>query len=164
MSNTSKTTDQPHGIQVSLMDLSVDPGTDFFRYCNGRWLDSTAIPDEYPRWGMYMKLRDEALNFLHGLFDRLSTTTSPSGSNAQKIGDLYATGMNEGRIEAEGLLALEPYISRIARIRNQRQLTDVLAALHLIGSEGFFSFGAAVDFDDSDHLIANAFQGGTSLE
>ena len=59
-----------HGIQIQHMDLTVDPGVDFNEYCNGTWLKNTQIPAEYPRWGMFMKLRDEALQYLVGLFNR----------------------------------------------------------------------------------------------
>jgi putative endopeptidase len=163
MSNEANT-QKPHGIQVAVMNTTANPGADFNEFCNGGWLAQTEIPDEYPSWGMFMQLRDDALNFLHEMFQRLAGTTSPAGSNAQKIGDLFATGMNEGQIEVEGLLTLAPHLNRIARIRNQRQLLDAIAALHLIGSDAFFNFGAAVDYDDSDHMIANALQGGISLE
>jgi putative endopeptidase len=116
-----------HGIQIQHMDLTVDPGVDFNVYCNGTWLKNTEIPAEYPRWGMFMKLRDEALQYLVGLFNRLSTTESEPGSNAQKIGDLYFTGMNEAGIEAEGLTALQPELARIARVRTMHDLVNVVA-------------------------------------
>jgi putative endopeptidase len=153
-----------HGIQIQHMDLNVNPGTDFNLYCNGTWLKNTEIPADYPRWGMFMKLRDEALQYLVGLFNRLSTTESEPGSNAQKIGDLYFTGMNEAGIEAEGLTALQADLAHIARIRNLHDLVNVVARLHLIDAEAFFGFGAAQDPDDSDKLIAHAVQSGTSQD
>jgi len=110
---TTKETTRSHGIQIEQMDLSVDPGTDFNLYCNGTWLKNTEIPAAYPRWGMFMKLRDEALTYLVGLFQRLSTTASEPGSNAQKIGDLYFSGMNEDAIEAEDSRLSNP-ISRVS--------------------------------------------------
>lgn len=157
-------TTKPHGIQPSQMDLSVDPGVDFHRYCNGTWLANTEIPDAYPRWGNFMQLRDDALFYLHDLFQKLAATQSAPGSNAQKIGDLYASGMNEEQIEAEGLTALAADFARIDRVSNFRQLADVVARLHLIDASAFFGFGGGVDLNDSDSIIANAGQGGTCLE
>jgi putative endopeptidase len=162
MTTTEKT--PYHGIQIDQMDLSVDPGIDFHRYCNGTWLKNTEIPEAYPRWGQFMKLRDDSLTYLVNLFQQLSTQVSEPGSNAQKIGDLYFTGMNEAQIEAEGLKALEPDLRRISRVRNMRDLINVVARLHLIDAEAFFGFGASIDADDSTRLIANASQGGTSLD
>ncbi len=152
------------GIQVANMDLTANPGIDFDRFCNGKWLDSTAIPDGYASWGGFMQLRDNALNYLHGLFQGLAATSSPAGSNKQKIGDLFAAGMNEGRIEVEGLLALTPYLNRIARIRTLTDIVDAVAHLHGINSDAFFGFGGGADYNDSDTVIAHASQGGTGLE
>ena len=153
-----------NGIQIDQMDLSANPGVDFNRYCNGKWLDSAVIPQGYASWGGFMQLRDKALDYLRDLFEKLATAGSVDGSNKQKIGDLYASGMNEAQIEAEGLTSLTPYLTRIGRIRNLNQLTDAVAQLHSINSEAFFGFGGGADYDDSDRMIAHASQGGTGLE
>jgi len=143
------------------MDLTANPGADFHRFCNGGWLDRTKIPAEYPRWGMFMQLRDQALDYLHSMFDRLAKAENAPGSNAQKISDLYALGMDEESIEAEGLTGLDGLFAQIKRIRNRRQLMNAMASP---GLASFFGFGAATDYDNSDQMIANASQGGTSLE
>ncbi|MBZ0186837.1 MAG: M13 family metallopeptidase, partial [Candidatus Obscuribacterales bacterium] len=155
---------ESHGIKPSYMDLSADPGVDFNRFVNGAWIDSAAIPPEYPCWGAFLMLRERALENVHALLKELAEATDAEpGSNAQKIGDLFFTAMNEEQIEAAGAGPILPEIARINATRTRNGLVDTIARLHLDNVNVFFGFGAASDRDDSTRMIAHAAQGGLGL-
>lgn len=158
------TTTQPHGVKTSYMDKTTSPGTDFFRFANGAWVDNTQIPDEYSSWGSFNVLRDENLAQLLALLEEAAANTGATpGSNAQKIGAFYFAGMNEKKIEAEGAKPLASEFARISAIRSRRQLGNAIARLHNYGVNVMFGFGSGQDYADSTQVIAQAVQAGLSL-
>lgn len=153
-----------HGIQPSFMDRSADPGVDFNRFANGAWIDAAVIPPEYSRWGTFNILRDKALADLHAILLAASAdTTAKPGSIEQQVGDFFFSGMNEAKIEADGVQPLAPEFDRISRVRTVPQLIKCLAHLHKMGVGGLFGFGAMGDLNDSSTNIAHIVQGGTAL-
>ena len=79
------------------MDTAVKPGDDFFRYVNGKWLATAAIPADKARFGMFDALRDKAEADVRALVDELGRTPAPAGTVRQKVADLYASWMDEAR-------------------------------------------------------------------
>ena len=155
--------DQVHGIQPDYMDLTADPGVDFNRYCNGKWIDGAVIPSDKARWGAFEILREQNRVQLQTIFDELLTGEHEVGTNAQKIADFYASGMDEAAIEAAGTKPLASEFQRIASIRTIRGLTDVIARLHNYGVNAMFGFGGSASFNDSTLVIGHALQGGLGL-
>jgi putative endopeptidase len=153
-----------HGINTSSMDPTCSPGKDFFRYANGKWIDTTKIPDEYSRWGTFLILHDRLLDTLKSLMEKAAANTaSIPGSNDQKIGDFFFTGMNESKIEAEGAQPLAGELATIDGIRTKGQLADAVARFQLLGMDVMFGFGSGQDAHDSTQVIAQAVQGGLGL-
>ena len=86
------------GIDVRNMDTKVRPQDDFYRYTNGAWLQNTPIPADKSRWGSFDELRENALDNLRVIVDGIvAQKGKASGSEAQKIGDLYESFMDEAR-------------------------------------------------------------------
>src|SRR5213079_259013 len=81
----------------------------------------------------------------------------------QKVGDYYASGMNEKTIEALRTKPLEDELKRIDAIKDRADLLNAIARLHTIGVDAFFEFGAGQDAKDSTREIAQAHQGGLGL-
>ena len=152
-----------HGIKTTYMDRSADPGKDFFRYANGQWLDTTDIPDEYPRWGSFLILRDNNLAQLHALLQDAAASDAPAGSVERKVGDFFSAGMNEAKIEREGIKPLAAELARIDRVRTASDIADIVARLHLYGAGVIFGFGSGQDYADSTQVIAHAGQSGLGL-
>ncbi|MBL0882423.1 MAG: M13 family peptidase, partial [Chitinophagaceae bacterium] len=80
---------------TSGMDTSIHPGDNFFMYANGTWIKNSVIPDDQSGWGSFYTLYDENLKKMRTILDDLSSKTDhKSGSNEQKVGDFYASGMD----------------------------------------------------------------------
>src|SRR5688572_7545434 len=91
------------GIDLAAMDTSVKPGDDFYRYVNGKWVSTFAMPADKARYGVFDALRDKSEADVRTLLDELAATPAPPGSVQQKVVDLYRSWMDEGAIEARGI-------------------------------------------------------------
>ncbi len=152
-------------LDVPSMDRSVDPCVDFYKYSCGGWVKSNPIPPDQSVWDVYAKLGEENTRFLWGLLDEASKPTPKRSSVDQKIGDYFASCMDEKTVDEQGFKPLQPDLNLIASMRTVRDLPHVLAKLHLsTASAGMlFGFGANQDFDDSNRVIAFAGAGGLGL-
>src|SRR5438105_2248523 len=155
----------PPPLDPKNMDTSVKPGDDFFRYANGAWIKRTEIPPEYSRWGAFNELIEHNNDALHAIAEKASTThVDPKlAPETQKVGDYYASGMDEKTIEAQRTKPLEEEFKRIDAIKDRADLLKVIAHLHTIGVGAFFGFGAGQDAKDSSRDIAQAGQGGLGM-
>src|SRR5205823_4902168 len=81
-------------IDQSNFDTSVKPADDFFLYANGGWIKRTEIPPEYPRWGSFNILIEQNNDALHAIAEKAAKTKA-SDPTVQKVGDYYASGMDE---------------------------------------------------------------------
>src|ERR1700724_3466130 len=84
------------------MDKSVKPGDDFFEYADGNWVKNNPIPAKETRWGSFGILNQENTDRLLVLLHDVSKTIHPVGSLEQRVGDLYASGMDSLAIEKLG--------------------------------------------------------------
>jgi putative endopeptidase len=151
------------GLDLSGMDRTVDPRQDFFRYVNGNWLDKTPIPESESWWGITPELRDRNKEILHKLLTNLAASDHPQGSNAQKVGDFYRTGMDSTQIEQDGLKSIQPYFDEIESIRNFDDVLKVAATHQRMGAGSLFGIFTEADFKNSDINTVYAFQGGLGL-
>src|SRR5205823_2061951 len=140
------------------MDPTVAPGDDFFRYANGGWLKSTEIPPDRSVYGVFAMLEQLTAQRTADLIAETAKSPAPDGSEAKKIGDYYASFMDEAGIEARGLEPLRPMFARIAEIGDGQALArylggtlradvDVLNSTHL-HTENLFGLWVAQDLDD----------------
>src|SRR6516164_9770397 len=110
------------------MDRSVKPGDDFFRYANGAWIKRTEIPPEYSRWGAFNELIERNNDALHTIADEASQMqVDPKlAPETQKVGDYYASGMDEQSIEAMRTKPLEEELGRIEAMKDRQDvLTEI---------------------------------------
>src|SRR6266568_3109494 len=147
------------------VDPSVKPGDDFFSYANGAWIKRTEIPPEYSRWGAFNELIERNNDSLHTIAAKTSQTpVDPKlAPETQKVGDYYASGMDEQAIEAARTQPLAEEFQKIDSIKDRQDVLKQIAHLHSIGSNAFFNFGAGPDAKDSTHDIAQAVQGGLGM-
>ena len=93
-----------HKIDPSTFDQSADACTDFYQYVNGGWLKANPIPPAFPSWSLGNILNERNRELLHDILEAAAKNTSAKkGSNEQKIGDYYASCMDESKIEADGI-------------------------------------------------------------
>ncbi|MBZ5647276.1 MAG: M13 family metallopeptidase [Acidobacteriia bacterium] len=157
------------GLDVSAMDKTVDPCVDFYTYSCGGWMKNNPIPPDQYNWSAYSKLQDENRLILRDILEKASIPDAKRSSVQQKIGDYYASCMDEKAIESSGAKPLEAELKTIAGLRSKDQLPEFLADFHR-GDEHtdgptatLFSFGSGQDFKDSTQYIAQADQGGLGL-
>jgi putative endopeptidase len=154
---------QTKGFDTKRMDTSVEACTDFFQFANGTWLKETEIPASESRWGTFNILGDNNNSMLREVLENASKTKAAKGSDAQLIGDFYASCMDEAAIEKAGAKPLKPYFKQIDKIKSTDELTRQIALMHNSGIPSLFGFGGGPDVKNSSMNIANANQGGLSL-
>ena len=152
-----------HGINPADMDTSVAACTDFNFYGNGGWLKANPIPADQSYWGSFTILEEENRERLHKVLEKVSKTTNAPGSDDQKIGDFYATCMDEAAVEAQGLTPLKGELDAIDKIANVTALQAEIARLQLFGVNAVFNFGSDQDRKNASEVIAGAYQGGLGL-
>ena len=156
--------EQSHAFNLTNLDRSVSPCDDFFKFADGGWVKNNPIPADHSSWSTFNQLHDRNEETLHQILDKASTDkTAAAGSNSRKIGDFYASCMDETKIEADGLTPLEPEFQRIAAINDTQTLQVEIARLQHEGVRDVFSFGSEQDLKDSTKVIAAADQGGIGL-
>ncbi|MFA4844281.1 MAG: M13 family metallopeptidase [Candidatus Margulisiibacteriota bacterium] len=143
------------------LDTTVRPGDDFYRYAVGHWQKNNPIPAEYSSWGSFVILGEENLKVLREIMERAAKR--PRDSREKMVGDFYAGGMDEQKIEAAGLQPLQPELARIEAIRDLTGLALELAHMQQTTSDPLFSFGVAPDLARSDRQIVHLDQGGLNL-
>jgi putative endopeptidase len=161
-----KKTDAPKKfIDPANMDLTVKPGDDFFEYANGAWTKQNAIPAKETSWGSFNILNDENKKKLLGIVEAASKTTGqPKGSIKQRVGDLYASGMDTLAIEKRGYEPIKADLQRIDAITDLKGVINeiVYERTNAIGGP-LFGFGIGQDPKQVTKYVANFSQGGTGL-
>lgn len=161
---TSMPATSQSGYDLNNLDHSISPGDNFFGYADGGWNKANPIPDAYSRWGTFSILYQNNQKKMRAILEEAAADTkAPKGSIEQKIGDFYASGMDEASIDKAGLDPLKPEFKRIDEIKDMAGLEDEIARLHLMGVHALFSFGNMQDKKDSSKMIAAADQGGLGL-
>ncbi len=137
---------------------------DFYQYANGGWIAKNEIPPAFSSWGITSPMREKNIATLHEILEAAAKNTAAAkGSNEQKIGEFYASCMDETKIEALGAKPLEPELAIINKMKSERDLPATLAHLHNLGVPGLFGFGAGQDYKNSTSVIAVTGQGGLGL-
>jgi putative endopeptidase len=157
----STTAKHEPALDVTSMDRSIDPCVDFFAYSCGGWIKNNPIPPDQSSWDTYSKMQDENLARLRNILEAASAPDPKRDAVNQKIGDYYASCIDEAAIDAKGAEPLKPELERIAKVNSKAQLADVAAAM--TDDNVLFRFESIQDFRDANQVIANADQGGLGL-
>jgi len=152
-----------HGINPADMDTAVAACTDFNLYGNGGWLKSNPIPSDQSYWGSFTILEEQNREALHKVLEKVSKATNAAGSDDQKVGDFYATCMDEAAVEAQGLKPLQAELATIDKIGDAAALQAEIARLQTMGVNAVFRFGSDQDRRNASEVIAGAYQGGLGL-
>ncbi|PZR72652.1 MAG: hypothetical protein DLM52_12485 [Chthoniobacterales bacterium] len=155
----------PPPLDLKNMDTSVKPADDFYMFANGGWLKANPIPPEYSRWGSFNELTEKNNDALHEVCDKASnTSTDPKlAPEVQKVGDFYASGMDEQAIDAAKATPLADEFKRIDSIKDRNDVLKEIAHLHNLGVTSLFGFTSGQDDKNSTMVIAQAYQGGIGL-
>jgi len=148
--------------QVSDLDKSGDACTDFGSYVNGTWLAANPIPGDRTSWGAFAMLSERSTAAQRQLAEQAAADTNATGVEAI-VGNFWATGMDEQKINAQGIKPIQSRLDAIAALDDQQKIADYLRTSAAEGENFLFGFGAEADFKASDMNIAYAAQGGLGL-
>ena len=161
----TKVEKNPPPLDLKNMDTSVKPQDDFYLYADGGWLKSNPVPPEYSRWGSFNELTEKNSEALRQIAEKAanSSADAKTAPEVHKVGDYYASGMDEKTIDAARTKPLEDELKRIDAIKDRADVLKGIAHLHTIGVPVFFNFGSGQDEKDSTREISQAVQGGLGL-
>ncbi len=139
---------EKHGLSRADMDLTVNPGDDFYRYAGGGWMKANPLTAEYSSYGVFHELAEKNRDQLKELFDNLANEHHAKGSNGQKVTDLYAMAMDSVRLNREGTAPIMKDLNDLKNF-NRAQLTEFIAYQHMHLGNPFFGIGVEADLANS---------------
>ncbi|ROR89254.1 M13 family metallopeptidase [Nocardioides aurantiacus] len=144
------------------MDPDIRVQDDLFGHVNGRWLDSATIPDDRSSWGPFVMLADQAEEHVREIVEACAQGRI-EGEEARKIGDLYASFMDEERVDELGYSPIVPLLEQVDAISDLASLAQFLGAFERRGGGGLFGSFVDTDDRDSDRYLVQVGQGGIGL-
>ena len=149
---------------VTNRDTLVNPADDFFKYANGGWFKNNPIPSTEQSNGIFRTIADTINNQIKQICEKSAQDESAEkGSNKQKIGDFYASGMDTIAINKAGISPLKSEFAKIDAIKDVPSLVASIAHLHTIGASPAFSFYLGQDDKISTKYALFLGQGGLGL-
>ena len=114
------------GIDIPNIDKTVSPCEDFFLYANGNWIKNNPVPGTESYWSSFHEVAERNNAILRKLLtNAASATNAMAGSNAQKVGDYFYSGMDSAGIEKAGLTPIKPYLDKLASVKDMKSLQPV---------------------------------------
>ena len=150
----------PKGVDRNNLDESIAPQEDFYQYACGGWMKANPIKAEYSRFGTFDKLGESSREQVRSLIDNLNTKNAAPGSITQKIGDLYAMGLDSVRLNKEGAA---PIMNDVKTINNTKRADIIDLMSNMIGVNAFFGTGVDADMMNSNMNTMYWQQGGLGL-
>ncbi len=149
------------GIDRSAIDVSVRPQDDFYRHVNGRWLKRTSFPPDKAYIGASEQLHETTQTQLRALIE--SAGRGAADAEAAKIGDLYASFMDEATVEKLGIGPLAVELEAIDAVADRTQLAALLPRLGRLGAGTPIGIVVGQDDRDSSRYVPALVQGGLGL-
>src|SRR5215471_3025616 len=147
-------------VDLASLDRAADPCGDFYQFACGGWMTNHPIPSDRSSWDTFDVLQERNDQRLREILD--AAAAHPTDAT-RKIGDYYASCMDETTIDAKGVMPLQPELDRISTLANRSGLPSVLAMLHPIGTPAFFFTTSTPDIDNADVELATIFASGLGL-
>ncbi|MDX6237975.1 MAG: putative endopeptidase, partial [Kribbellaceae bacterium] len=151
------------GIDSADLSGTVRPQDDLFRYVNGPWLDRTEIPADKAIYGAFHALLDTAEQNVRSIVEKAAAGDHAEGSEARKIGDLYASFMDEETIERLGSEPIAAQLELVRSVTDLDGIVKVLGTLEGEGVAGLFHYWVNADAKNSDQYVVHLTQGGLGL-
>lgn len=151
------------GIDLTERNPDVRPQDDLFRHVNGAWLDRAEIPDDRASDGTFHRLRDQSEERVRDLLDELAGQGHDPGSEAQQVGDLYASFLDEERVESLDVAPIADDLAAVAAVESIDDLARLLGRQVRDGGPGAFALAVYPDAKDPDRYGLYLTQSGLGL-
>lgn len=149
------------GFDLAGRDTSVKPGDDFNEYANGTYLRTTEIPADKARFGPFDVLYENAQAQLKSIIE--ASAANPVNANAQKVGALYASFMDEARIEQLGATPLAADLAAVKAVTDHAGMARLMGQSHEGFGASLFGIDVFEDLQKPDMNSAYLGQGGLGL-
>src|SRR3954471_23886 len=153
---------QPIRFAATDLDPAQNACKDLSAYANGKWLSANAIPADESGWGAFLVLNNRSLGVRRQLAERIAAEHDVTGID-KIIGDFWATGMDDKRLNELGLAPLKDRLAAIDALSDGPSVAEHLRTIAAVGENPLFGFSPQPDFKNSTLNIATAFQGGLGL-
>lgn len=161
----SKPAKKPVFIDKSGMDLTKNPGDDFYNYASGNWIKNNPVPPKETRWGSFNILRDFNINAVKNILEESAKNKkAPAGSIEKRVGDFYAAAMDSITIEKLGYNPIKPDLEKLNQISDLSGIINQSAVMRTYGGGSpFFGFYVGQDRKNVKNIVPQLSQGGTTL-
>ena len=149
------------GIALDELDSEVRPQDDLFRHVNGRWIERTEIPADKARYGSFLVLHEEAEKAVREIIEEAQQ--AEPGTEARKVGDLYASFMNEQRADLLGATPIAAQLVEVSLVNSVESFLDTLGRLERQGVAGLVQLYVDNDPGDPERYLVFVEQGGIGL-
>jgi putative endopeptidase len=144
------------------LDPAISACVDLADHANKKWETANPVPSDRTTWGAFETLIERSLAVQHQIAEQAGAATGATGVE-KIVGDLWATGMDEKTINAQGVAPLASRLAEIDKLADGAAVAELLRARHARGEGLVFGFGPEADFKQSDMNIAYVTQGGLGL-
>src|SRR5882724_828309 len=153
---------KPISMDLSAIDKTADPCTDFYQYACGNWKKNNPIPSDQTRWGRFNELAERNRYLLYQ--DLQAAADAPKTSLQTKYGNYFAACMNTDLADKLGAKPIAPVLKKVADWNDKSKLADLIGNLEDKDGAGLlYGFGSEQDQKDSTKQIGVISQGGISL-
>jgi len=158
---TMATAADKSGIELQYVDPAVRAQDDFFKHLNGKWLATAEIPAEMSSWGVFEKLFEDIQPQLRKIIE--DSAQSADTDDKKRIGDFYASFMDEARLEQLGIAPIQPELARIAALSDKKQLPALFAYHNRHNFAAPMDMGIHQDNKDSTKYVIDFVQSGLGM-
>ena len=165
MAAQSKTSEERPAPKFDIVniDKSIDPCVDFYQFACHNWIKNNPIPSDYTDWISFTEVEEHNNAVLRRILEKASVNDSKRSPVLQKVGDFYASCMDEEAANKKRYTPLQPEFDRIAAVKDKTQMIEVMAHESLIGPNPLFGFYSSPDIHNASMTIAFIDQGGIVL-
>lgn len=150
-------------LSLANMDSATKPGDDFYKYANGKWLDSATIPLTESGVGAGKEMYNRTKANIKEILESVSKSNNTTGSIEQKVGDFYTSGMDSAAIEKAGYDPLKPWLQKIATIKDTKGVLQFTAEQFTFNNNLFIGGYVGADEKNSTTNIVSFYQTGIGL-